>query len=281
MSRSRGTYSTLENWVLDLAPTLPGAAGWVLLKLAAQVNYKRKTMTIGQLIDALPYKERTLQQACACLVQEGYVLCAGSEYVLRGACADLAQALRKNAHPEQPKKYDSDVETSSGNFGITPHNKKESEGIEKKELKDKNTPLTPQGGSQAGESESSAPDQAQTQGSEAQQTNAADTEHVPRRRAAAPPSLPDDLAALPGVPEAWQQWLKYAREVRLKITESVADAQFIKLRRLHADGWDLPHIVQHAIETNWKSFYEIRGEKPRRNLQLDPPEPEKPRRSYQ
>ena len=101
MSRTKGTYSTLENWALDLAPTLPGAAGWVLLKLAAQVNYKRKTMTIGQLIDALPYKERSLQQACAHLVQAGYALCADGAYVLRGACTPLAQDTRRNMHPKQ------------------------------------------------------------------------------------------------------------------------------------------------------------------------------------
>lgn len=75
-------------------------------------------------------------------------------------------------------------------------------------------------------------------------------------------ALPDDLAALPGVPDAWALWVTYRRQSGLKTPDTTATEQFRKLRELHAAGWDLPHVIAHAIELQWKSFFPIRGERP-------------------
>ena len=135
MSRTKGTYTTLENWALDLAPSLPGAAGWVLVALARQVNYKRQTLTVGQMIDSLPFKERTVQIACAYLAAEGYILTQGGAHVLRGARAELAQDLRKNVRIEWDVNTRQEGETTKVYFGITRHNQKESEERERREEK--------------------------------------------------------------------------------------------------------------------------------------------------
>ncbi|GGS13766.1 hypothetical protein [Deinococcus knuensis] len=69
--------------------------------------------------------------------------------------------------------------------------------------------------------------------------NTTGTEQVPaaRRRAAAPlPDLPDDLAAVPGLTDAWAAWLQYRRERRLATAPSTATGMFNKLRTLAAEG---------------------------------------------
>ncbi len=143
MSRARGTYTTLENWALDLAPTLPGAAGWVLIRLAQRANYTRKTMTVGQLMDVLPYQPRALQIALAHLVAHGHAEAHGNAYCLRGARTSLAQDARTNVRPEEGENARQDEETQDANSGITEHKKKEVEG---KEEIENTTPVTPQGG---------------------------------------------------------------------------------------------------------------------------------------
>ena len=150
-----------------------------------------------------------------------------------------------------------------------PSPKEGSEGTEGK--KTEKTPLTPQGETGTGEGEAS-PVSAQPVNpiSDARPTPPTDPAHVPRRRApAAPaPALPEDLAVLPGVPEAWDRWLRYRTEARIRTPATTADEQFRKLRDLHAQGWELPRIVAHAIEVGWKSFFPIRGEQPHQNLRL-------------
>jgi len=148
VSRNRGTYTSMYNWALDLAPTLPGAAGWVLGILNRQANYRAASRTVGQLLDALPYKQRSIETALRFLVTEGYAVSCGNEYALRGACTELAQGLRANLRSEYDIKSVQEGETTRIYFSITSPKKKEGkeegrkagEGLELGEIPDASLP---------------------------------------------------------------------------------------------------------------------------------------------
>lgn len=283
MSRARGTYSTVENWVLDVAPTLKGVTGWVLLKIATQANYKRKTVTIGQLMDALAYDARTLNKACAFLVQEGYVLCTDGEHVLRGACTPLAQAVNKARTSLADGNAPQTVET--GNYpAITSHNKKEEEGIQKEGNKDLKDPPTPQGGEaqdstapvviaeaedgQGGEQPeqrtpdgeaadaATAPSSAPVQDgpqfpANAEKTDATGKKKVPRRRAA-PDFDPLTLALPDCVPaDIWAEWVAHRADIRKPLTQAAAVLTVRGLETAHANAWDVADAVHEAITGRW------------------------------
>jgi hypothetical protein len=133
VSRNRGTYTSMYNWALDLAPSLPGAGGWVLNVLNRQANYRAASRTVGQLVDALPYKQRSIETALSYLVAEGYVISCGNEYVLRGACTELAQGLRTNLRSGYDVKSVQDEETTRIYFSISSPKKKEGKEEGRKE----------------------------------------------------------------------------------------------------------------------------------------------------
>lgn len=296
MKREKGTYTLVDNPVMAYTKRHHDASAGVLVTLAERDNLTHlpAEMKVAEIMLETDLGQRGVEKCLNRLEAAGLAARSANGWTYSGAnCRANRLTNRKaNSTTNERANQDANERANDGSLNKIENTDqddkdkplKELEGIEK-ELKDKNTPLTPQG-VQTPEIQNPAPLENQggtanpvqvAQGSQdAKPGQAADKEDVPRRRAA-PPDLPDDLAAVPGMPEAWQKWLKYAREVRLKITESVADAQFQKLRKLRADGWELPYIVQHAIETSWKSFYEIRGEKPRQNLKLPPPKAEKPR----
>lgn len=83
MGRARGTYTVHTNWVDDLAPTLPGAAGWVLLRLDAQASQREQGMSPGTLYDALPFSSRTIEKALNHLIIEGYAVMKGSRFYVK------------------------------------------------------------------------------------------------------------------------------------------------------------------------------------------------------
>ena len=288
MARQKGTYTTLENWALDLAPTLPGAAGWVLLALSRQSNYRRQEMTTGDLMNALPYRERAIQQALAYLVTQGYVVAHAGAHVLRGASASLALDARTNVRPGQGINSVPVQESVSVNSGIERHKRRNKEGIQKEE---QNNPPTPQGAearqdtapvveaspptdvpeplcSPDGEAAVAAtPDlpltgEVQTTHPARREPNTTSTEQVPaaRRRAAAPlPDLPDDLAAVPGLADAWAAWLQYRRERRLTTAPSTATGMFNKLRALAAEGHPPVEVIRTSIENGWQGLFPLRA----------------------
>ena len=283
MPRPKGTYTTLENWALDLAPTLPGAAGWVLLALSRQSNYRRQEMTTGDLINTLPYKERTIQQALAFLVSEGYVLAHNGAHVLRGACASLAQDARINVRPKQGRNAQPAQESASANPAIELHKGRNKEGIQKEEQN--NIPPAPQGGearkstapgvqdrqpvvalghtnSPDGEAADAAvadlplTADVQTTRKPRRETNATSKKKVP---AAALPELPEDLAAVPGLPEAWAAWLQYRRERRLATAPSTVTGMFNKLRQLAAEGHGPVEVIHTSITNGWQGLFPLRA----------------------
>lgn len=284
MARPKGTYTTLENWALDLAPTLPGAAGWVLLALSRQSNYRRQEMTTGDLINALPYKERTIQLALAFLVAEGYVLAHNGAHVLRGACTSLAQDARTNVRHQQGRNAHPAQESAKANPAIEGHKGRNKEGIQKEEQKQ--TPPTPQGGearkstapgvhdqqpavvagqcsSPDGEAADAAvadlhgPAQDQTTRPARGETKATSKKKVPA--AAALPELPEDLATVPGLPEAWAAWLQYRRERRLATAPSTATGMFNKLRQLAAEGHGPVEVIHTSITNGWQGLFPLRA----------------------
>lgn len=147
MARARGTYAVIDNWARKLAPTLPGAAGWVLLELSYQSNYHDVFMQVGDLTRALPYKERAIEIALSYLVQAEYAEKHRASYCLKGAhvCAEKAQeraekaqvearATRTDVRFQEAEKPRQEQEGPVPNPAIEMHNKKE-EGIEGKEIK--------------------------------------------------------------------------------------------------------------------------------------------------
>ncbi|NTY02056.1 hypothetical protein [Deinococcus sp. JMULE3] len=287
MPRPRGTYATLENWALDLAPTLPGAAGWVLVTLSRQSNYRKQSMTVGDLMNALPYKERAIQQALAFLVSEGHAVAHGGAHVVRGACAPLALDARTNVRAEQGKNTVPAQESAKANPAIEVHKGRNKEGIQKEEQL---TPLTPQGGearngtapgvqdrqpvvvlgnslSPDGETADAADTdlpltaEVQTTRPARGETNATSTAKIPaaRRRAAPLPDLPEDLAAVPGLPEAWAAWLQYRRERRLATAPSTVTGMFNKLRQLAAEGHPPTEVIHTSITNGWQGLFPLRA----------------------
>lgn len=289
--REKGTYTNIDNPVVAYTKRHHDASSSVLVTLAERDNYSHLSaeMKVAEIMLETNLGQRGVEKCLKRLESEGLAAQSANGWAYSGAnCRanrDANKVANGQANQDANEPTNRRANENANSRSLNSEKKtdqddkqetlKDLEGI-KKETKDKNTPLTPQGGTDAGEPKSRERVQSQTQDSNAGPATAPDTEPVPRRRAA-PIALPDDLAALPGVPESWLSWQKYAREIKLKLTESVSEAQFAKLRNLSAEGWDLPRIVQHAIENGWRSFYPIRSEKPRRNLQLDPPEPEKPR----
>lgn len=108
MSRAKGTFKTLDTWAAELAPGLPGSAGWVLLELSYQSNYDEKGLTVPQLMDRLKKKDpRTIEQALKYLIDQGHALpCPQSlQFFAQGCAQDLAQALRRGLPQKWAKKH--------------------------------------------------------------------------------------------------------------------------------------------------------------------------------
>ncbi|AWN22188.1 hypothetical protein DKM44_02185 [Deinococcus irradiatisoli] len=91
--------------------------------------------------------------------------------------------------------------------------------------------------------------------------------HVPPAAALALPDLPADLAALPGLPQAWAEWLQYRRERRLATAPSTATGMFNRLRRFAAEGDDPVEVIRNSIENGYQGLFRV--EKPR-NLKFTP-----------
>lgn len=138
MSRPKGTFMTFDSWAFALAPSLPGASGWVLLALNQQLNYRRQSLTLGQLLDMLPYKARALEIALAYLLREGYTTAHAGAHTLNGPRALLARHSRTNVRSETVSEARQDGKQHEAIPAIEGVKKKE----EKKEKKKRTTPGT-------------------------------------------------------------------------------------------------------------------------------------------
>ncbi|UWX64174.1 hypothetical protein [Deinococcus rubellus] len=75
------------------------------------------------------------------------------------------------------------------------------------------------------------------------------------------PELPADLAALPGMPEAWAQWFEYRRQRRLPTPPLTATGMANRLQRFAAEGDDPAEVIRNSIECGHQGLF--RAEKPR------------------
>ena len=68
-----GTWTKIDNWIMELAPTLPGCAGWVLMALARELAYGRG-LSKAQLMEKLERSETAIRVALNHLLELGVVL---------------------------------------------------------------------------------------------------------------------------------------------------------------------------------------------------------------
>ena len=106
MSRAKGTFMTIDRWVAELAPKLPGSAGWVLMELSYQSNYDEKGLTVPELMQRLGKGQRTIEEAVGHLAAQGHAIYDAQTraYFCAGVAQDLAQALRRNLRQKWAKK---------------------------------------------------------------------------------------------------------------------------------------------------------------------------------
>ncbi|WP_161883932.1 helix-turn-helix domain-containing protein [Deinococcus alpinitundrae] len=85
--------------------------------------------------------------------------------------------------------------------------------------------------------------------------------HVPRRAGLALPAVPADLAAVPGMPEAWADWMTYRRQRRWTTAPMTVTGMFAKLRAYAAEGDNPVEVIQNSIANGWQGLFP--AEKPR------------------
>lgn len=144
MPRAKGTFMTTDRWVAELAPTLPGCAGWVLLELSYQANYEDKQLTVAELTRRVHRSERPVQEAVNHLLAHGYAVPdpLNSAVMAAGSASNLAQALRTNQRARWEKKYAQHTVSPFAYPAITGGKREEVEKEKKEQIKN---PLTPQG----------------------------------------------------------------------------------------------------------------------------------------
>lgn len=303
--RAKGTYTLVENRAAAYIKQTRDASSSVLMALVERSNYSHKApMTIAEIMVDTGLMQRAVEKALLRLEALGLASKSAKCWTFPVTNSEAPQSANEAAPGHTPQVTNEDASqdangnayqkaydgTQNSGENIDQQDKdgslKEVEGS-KKELKDKNTPLTPQGVNGPGSQEKTEPDRtlaadlrpAQDSPTAPQEPSPAKgLEEVPRR--APPPALPADLAAVSGMPEAWGRWQKHAREIRLQLKESTAEAQFRKLRALQGEGKDLPQHIDHAIESGWRSFFPIR----QHAAPPVPPTPDQdftPRRSYE
>lgn len=203
------------------------------------------------------------------------------------ADAQSAQAPRKATAKGLQK--DPAQNPENDDLDSVPSSLKKGRKEERKEEQN-NTPLTPQGGEARNGTAPGVQDQVpvvaavQCSSPDGETADAADTglpltadvqttrkprgetiatgiEKVPaaRRRAAPLPDLPEDLAAVPGLPEAWGAWLQYRRERRLATAPSTATGMFNKLRQLAAEGHGPVEVIHTSITNGWQGLFPLRA----------------------
>ncbi|UQN06793.1 hypothetical protein [Deinococcus sp. QL22] len=265
----RGEDTVIPNWALDAIQDMTLAADIrVLLFLTRHRQYRGNTFSTKQLAIALEIDVRTVQTSTLRLASEGLILSGEGLHCslesasrVQGIRKPLAKPLQKDSHQDQENNVQ-DVISESLN-----------KGSKEERNKRKNIPPTPQGGEAQNPTAPMGepvidPVQVEVQTPARQKTNATDKKNVPaaRRGAAALPPLPDDLAAVAGLPEAWDRWMLYRRERQLATAPSTATGMFNKLRDLASKGHPPVEVIQTSIDNGWQGLFPIRVQ----NLKFTP-----------
>lgn len=100
--KTKGTYTQIDNWVLEVVAGLTLASDIkILLRLARQVNYRKIDIGTAALADELGLDIRTVQQACKRLADAGHICSDFGLHFLSKCCTRVAQPLRKSTRPQQ------------------------------------------------------------------------------------------------------------------------------------------------------------------------------------
>jgi len=78
---------------------------------------------------------------------------------------------------------------------------------------------------------------------------------VPRAAPLALPDLPADLAALPGLAEAWVDWMAYRRQRRWTTAPMTATGMFNKLREFAVEGDDPVEVIRNSIAFGYQGLF--------------------------
>lgn len=88
--------------------------------------------------------------------------------------------------------------------------------------------------------------------------DSSNTESLTKKRDSKKVDLPDDLALVEGLPEAWGDWLAHRRELRCALTPHAATEQFKKLRA----SADPVRLIRHSLGNGWRGLFEPKPERP-------------------
>ena len=102
MSRARGTYSVIDNTVLEFLKRNRNASASVLLVLAERANYskKAKAVTVPEIMMETGLKERAAEMACMKLQANGYAYAHANGYVYGDTQQDTQQDTQEAAETQ-------------------------------------------------------------------------------------------------------------------------------------------------------------------------------------
>ncbi|HEX2865267.1 MAG TPA: hypothetical protein VHN99_11915 [Deinococcales bacterium] len=252
----------------------------ILTHLTGRLNYRKNpgAATRGELLDVLECSPRTLQNTVEVMVKDGELTINGPHLVLTGVLAPAPRRTPKSAPTSAP----SIAPSSAPNMGKlgeentvqdstngTPDLLDSPDSLEEPTTTPPNPPQA--GGGVEGEGASSAevqdlkpprtprPNRQTTPGEpgDRKRERRADS---PGRRAAGRhpawvnelPPLPPDLAAIPGVPEGWRDFVTAHVQGRKRITPTAAEKDFAKLRR----SPDPVAMLEHSTACDYQGLFE-------------------------
>jgi hypothetical protein len=67
--------------------------------------------------------------------------------------------------------------------------------------------------------------------------------------------LPDDLAAIPGMPEAWDTWQKHRREIKEPLTPTSSEQQFKTLRK----SPNPVDMILTSVQNGWQGLFPVKN----------------------
>ena len=260
----RGQETLMLNAVMEAVESMTLASDMkLLLFLSRHRGYRGNTFSTKQLAIALEIDLRTTQSGTTRLAGLGYIVSAEGHHcsaeaqskMPQGYCkalASLMQASNKSTRAVPPLEPRQDAENEPLNL----KNFRTDELMNKEQQQDAQESAALVGTSPSQESvpETNTPPIAS-------EINAPAFETVPRRRAPAAemPAMPVALAALPGLTEAWGEWLTYRKQRHLPTAPATAQGMFVKLAEFHADGHDPAGVIHNSISNGWQGLFPPRA----------------------
>jgi hypothetical protein len=231
-------FKAHEATILALLPQMPVRTA-VLVLLAGRENYRRKGASIGALLDSLKCPPRTLQNVLEGMVKAGEVLIDGQTVTL--TATPLVASSRPLSRPssmgkKREKKPVADESDAASDL------------VDLSDLLEEPTTTPPNPPQAGGATEANADAQPVA-------FEPASKRGKQRRTAqGSAPALPADLAARPGVPEAWAAWVQHRKEKHSPITPTAASGQFKKLRL----SPDPVRMLEHSTSNGYTGLYDPR-----------------------